>query len=249
MKDWHILVFICIAGLLAGCRKDRMRFSPTADEPGTQARFTQAGDHLYLVNGRQLDVYMVAASGRTELQTVLPIDFVGRADAIYARDNHIFISNRSKTFMFDISSPVTPQYKGEADFLSDCMQMEVIHNAAYVFRRSVNRCGSSSGLWVYDLTNGFVSFPPQAFDTLMPAVNSIAPFNDHAYVAARSNGIHIFDVSAPLEPELKNILQSNDFTDCFIYNDLLFCVLGFNALAAYSLQDPVNPELVSILPD
>lgn len=248
MKSWYILILICITGLTAGCRKDRWRFSPAADEPGTQARFALAGDHLYLVNGKQLDVYTITASGRTELKTVLQIDFVGRTDAIYVRDSYIFISNRGKTFMFDISAPADPQYKGEADFLSNCMQLEIIHNAAYTFRRFDSHCMSPAGLWVYDLTNGWISSPPLAFDTLMPVINSITSFNDHAYMAARGNGMLIFDVSAPLEPVLKHTLQPQDFIDGFIYNDHLFCVLGFNVVAAYSLQDPENPELVAILP-
>lgn len=249
MKSGYILIFICIAGLLAGCYKDRVRFSPKPDEPGVQARFALAGDHLYLINGKQLDIYEIAASGRTELQTVLQIDFTGRADAIYVRDNHIFISNRAKTFMFDISAPASPQYKGEADFLLGCMQLEVICNAAYVFRESDNPCSGSTGLWVYDLTNGFMSFPPLTFDTLIPGIKGIVSFNDHAYMPASGKGMYIFNVLTPLEPVLKNTLQFHGFTDCFIYNNHLFCVLDSYALASYSLQDPENPELVAILPD
>lgn len=237
------IAFLTLFTIFFACKKPSSDYGPKEGEPGSLARLVQANNYLYLIKGKNLDVYQVSSSGSAILQSTTPIDFIGAADTIYNAGNYLFAGNSSRMYMFDISAADSPQLIGEAGFLAGCKQLYMTNNAAYTFR-SINTCYNPTGVWVYDFANGISSIPPLAFQISPLDAAKICQYDHYLYIAARNEGLQVFDISGPLNPTFVNSINGYDFTNCFIYNNQLLSVIE-GGIIVYSLQNPETPEQVA----
>lgn len=239
MKKFITAILVpCLFGF--GCTK-RPPVGPTEGFPGSRARFALTADHLYLINGQNLDVFALSPSGNPVLKKTTPIDFIS-LDTIYALGNRILLGNSAKIFMFDITTPDNPELTGEADFLRSCKKLGIVGNAGYVTTRVATDCYGFNGLQVYDFSAGVNPLSGQVFEITGKYYRNIAQYDRHVYIAGQ--GLDIYDVSNPLSPELKHTIQTHQFSDLHIYNDHLLGIVN-GGILVYDLQNPEDPQLVS----
>src|SRR5690606_35251759 len=68
----------------------------------------------------------------------------------------------------------------------------------------------------------------------------------HAYVAARSAGLHVLDVADPEKPvPVGHIQTPDDAVDVVVRGDFAYVAAWYESMRVIDISDPANPEEVS----
>jgi hypothetical protein len=119
---------------------------------GSMARFTISGDHLYLLDGGELQTVNVSNENDplAKSRTTISWDI----ETIFPYGSNLFIGSRSGMYILDISSPETPTQISNYQHVRSCDPVVVDEKYAYVTLRSGTQCqGFTNQLEVIDISN------------------------------------------------------------------------------------------------
>lgn len=164
-----------------------------------------------------------------DLQAFMPIseiggggtnDVWGWVDPVTGKE-YVILGRKSGTSFIDISDPINPIYLGDlptASFNSTWRDIKVSNNHAFIVSEA-----SGHGMQVFDLTQlGSVTSPPVTFsetahyDGFSKCHNMVInEASDRAYAVGTntsSGGLHILDISDPLNPTLIGDFSNDGYT-------------------------------------
>lgn len=237
----RIIYILSVFLFVAACDKTDNTVAPmgTSDgntgQGGSLARFTIANDHLYVVDNKKLYTYSLANSATPVLTNNQQIST--DIETIYAYQDKLFIGSQEAMYIYSISDASHPVREGQASHVRACDPVVAKDKYAYVTVRSGTSCGGTiSALMVYDIT--YISNP-----SLKKTINLEGPYglgikDNRLYVCNGSNGLNVYDISIPTNPQLVKKIQGDTFYDVIPTNDVLICMVqGGTVLYNYNPAD------------
>lgn len=210
---------------------------------GSMARFTINGNHLYLLDGAEIQT--VDVSSEEDPVAVSRKHLGWDIEAIFPYGSHLFIGSRSGMYVLDISNPTDPVNVSVYSHIRSCDPVVVDDQYAYVTLRSGNECaGFTNQLEVIDIS-----------DLTSPELVKVYPMtNPHGlgiddktlFICDGQDGLKAFN-AADVHAIDKNLLahyKNIDAYDVIPYQDVLM-MIGADGIFQYDYSNPQNIRLLS----
>jgi hypothetical protein len=242
----YIPVFLIL--MLVACQKSDSSVSPTlssgAGTGGSTARFTVAGNMLYIVTNTSLQAYNISQGDNPRIGAKTNIG-VG-VETIFPYQNNLFVGTQTGMYIYDLAIPDQPRRLSVYSHFQSCDPVVAQGNYAYVTLRSGTNCRNTSlnSLDVIDIK-----------DLSKPAVLASYPMkNPHGlgidgtvlFVTEGDYGLRVLDITNPLA-----VKQMQFFEDIKAYDVIpaqkRLIVTGPDGIYQYSYADPTNLKLLSKL--
>lgn len=249
------LSYILIASLLiftASCSKeDSTSFasnSPNASngsgggagQGGSLARFTIAGNYLYVVDDMKLQAYSLENASNPVLKSTQVLG--ENIETIYSYKDKLFIGSQSAMYIYSISDASQPRKLGQASHVRACDPVIANDDVAYVTVRSGSNCGGTfSALIVYDITN--ILQPREIRNINMSSPWGLGMKGNRLYVCNGASGLFIYDISQQYSPSFIKTVKDATYYDVIVYDDLLICMVEGGTLL-YEIQS--NGDIVKM---
>ena len=230
------LLILCI--VVGGCSKaDNASKSPeTAGKGGSLAKFTIAGNFLYVVNDLTLHVYDISDSKSPRHTNDINIGFL--AETIFPFADRLFIGSRDGMFIYSLEDASNPQKLGEARHLRSCDPVVANDSVSYVTLRGGTACGpAEDGLYIYDIK--YVQAPVQKSFLSLSRPLGLGLKDTVLFVCREDFGLTAVNVKDINQPKVMYTLETASFRDVIPYDDLLICYTS-TGLLLYDISDLNN---------
>ncbi|WP_233268640.1 LVIVD repeat-containing protein [Cellulophaga sp. L1A9] len=216
-----------------GIMLDAVTNSASVGQGGSLARFKIVNDYLYAVDSHNINVFDIS-----NLENPKDLDDVYAGfdiETIFNRNQYLFLGSKSGMYIYDISSPSTPQFVSEFQHGTACDPVVVDDKYAYVTLRGGNSCGATeSGLFVIDIQD--IKNP-----TLLKSYEMEEPYG----LGLKDNLIFVCDGKAGLKvydkTDVENLEALNHFENIITFdviplkNSLL--MVGDDVLYQYQYEE------------
>jgi len=153
----------------------------------------------------------------------------------------LYIIGRGRLYVADISQPTQPKIIGRLTGLGNTRQIEIHRGAAYVTARE-------DGLFIIDVTNRDAFTLMCHYDSIELATG-IALSGDVAFIACRTAGVELVDISNPRQPVHLSTVRTGEAQSVAARNGLLYAgVWGTRQLVICDVRDPYRPTVISRTP-
>ncbi|WP_128543972.1 LVIVD repeat-containing protein [Larkinella soli] len=250
MKNLLILTMIGLA-VLAGCSETGTRDSSGMPNPdggsgqgGSMARFTVAGNYLYVVNTHSLNVYDVTQNADPKSLGKVTLGF--GVETIFPYKNHLFIGTQTGMHIMNLANPAQPQQTSFYRHIYSCDPVVAQGDYAYVTLRSGTACNTGPNrLEVVDIKN--LANPVRVSTIPMTNPHGLGIDGNLLFVSEGDHGLKVFDATDPL-----NLRLLKNFTDLRSYDVIpgnhLLIVTGRDGIFQYRYDDSQELTLLSKLP-
>ncbi|MES2775493.1 MAG: hypothetical protein V4722_15060 [Bacteroidota bacterium] len=239
--------YILITGFLfivAACSKDSVSNSNSIGGQngvgGSLARFTLAGNYLYVVGDAVLKTFDVSNPAAPVLKNSITIG--SNIETIYPYKNNLFIGSQTGMFIYSIANPEAPKLSGSALHVRSCDPVVANDTAAFVTLRRGTNCGTpTDGLYLYRITN--LLAPALVKTVPLPTPYGLGLKDSTLFVCQGSNGLAVVKVNSVTNPTVLRTITGNDFRDVIPYNDLLICYVT-DGIALYDISNISNIQFI-----
>ena len=118
----NIILFFSLILLVTGCDKSTLESNSNSGSQngvgGSLARFTLAGNYLYVVEEATLKTFDVSAPANPVLKNTVVIG--NNIETIYPYKNNLFIGSQTGMFIYSIADPAAPKLSGSATHVRSC---------------------------------------------------------------------------------------------------------------------------------
>ncbi len=243
----NIFVRLCLSILsffliLLGCSKDAQQAAATTTGTGgSLAKFTIAGNYLYVVDNNYLFTFDITnTNSPVKKSTVLLGNSI---ETIFPYKNRLFIGSSTGMFIYSIDTPSLPSKLGLALHVRSCDPVVANDTVSFSTLKGSTRCGpATSGLYIYDIKS-----------VTNPDLKKLIPINSPQglglkdsilYVCNNTNGINIYNVTTPFNPTQRNIFNDgSNYIDVIPFGNILICYVN-DGIRLLDITNPVNPVLV-----
>jgi hypothetical protein len=212
---------------------------------GSLARFTVSGDHLYMLDGSDLQVADISSESNpvAKNRSFLAWDI----ETIFPYKQNLFIGSASGMHIMDISSPEAPVKVSTYEHVRSCDPVVVDDKYAYVTLRSGTTCqGFTNQLEVINVEN---LKAPQLLKTYqMTNPHGLGIDNTTLFICDGNDGLKAFNAS-DVNAIDKNLLahyKNINAKDVIPYNNTLI-MIGEDGLFQYDYSNPKDIKLLSTL--
>jgi hypothetical protein len=229
---------------VTACTKDALTSNTNSGTQngvgGSLARFTLAGNYLYIVGDATLKTFDVTNPATPVLKNSIVIG--NNIETIYPYKNNLFIGSQTGMFIYSITNPEAPKLAGTALHVRSCDPVVANDTAAFVTLRRGTNCGNpTDGLYLYRITN---LLSPQLVKTFSLATPYGLGLKDSTlFVCQGGSGLAVVNVNNIANPILLKTINGNDFRDVIPMNDLLICYVT-DGLALYDISNLSNIQLI-----
>lgn len=210
---------------------------------GSLARFTIAGNYLYLVDVSSLKTFDITDPEKPVEQPAIYLN--GFVETIFPYKDKLFIGSRNGMFIYSISNPAKPALLGSASHVRSCDPVVANDTIAFVTLLGGRTCGpAQDGLYIHyikDLTK-----PVLIKNEPIPTPNGLGLSDSILYVCQKANGMSIYNVSKPATPVFRKKINTYTFEDVIPYNNLLICYIS-NGLVLYDISNKENPVELNVI--
>lgn len=227
--------------LFYACTKDGMNAGDAATgKGGSLARFTIAGQYLYVVDNHYLYAYSLANPKQPTKVSESQINF--DIETIYPYKDNLFIGTRTGMYIYSLQKPGTPTLVGEARHARSCDPVVANDSVAFVTLKSGTNCGpATSGLYVHDIKD--LSKPVLKKMIELPEPVGLGLQDSVLYISCGNQGLKVFNVNKPYEPQLLETIKDADYIDVIPYNGTLICYVS-DGIVLYDISKPDAPAMV-----
>jgi len=210
---------------------------------GSMARFTVTGDHLYLLDGD--DIQAVNVSTETNPVVKTRTEIAWDIETIFPYKANLFIGSSSGMHILDISSPESPVRISTYEHIRSCDPVVVNDDYAYVTLRSGNACqGFSNQLEVIDISN---LTSPQLLQTYpMTNPHGLGIDNTTLFICDGDDGLKVFDASdiSKISQNLLAHYKDINAYDVIPFNDILM-MIGSDGIFQFDYSNPNDMKMLS----
>jgi hypothetical protein len=212
---------------------------------GSLARFTINGDHLYMLDGGDLQVADITVERTPVVKNRSHIAW--DIETIFPYKENLFIGSSSGMHIMDVSSPESPVKLSTYQHVRSCDPVVVDDKYAYVTLRSGTTCqGFSNQLEVIDVSN--LSSPQLLKTYPMTNPHGLGVDDETLFVCDGNDGLKAFDAS-DINTIDKNLLahyKDINATDVIPYNNNLI-MIGEDGIFQYDYSNPKEIKLLSTI--
>lgn len=178
--------------------------APTG-QGGSLARFKIVNDYLYAVDSHNINVFNIE-----DLENPKDLEDVYAGfdiETIFNRGDQLFLGSMRGMYIYDISSPATPNLISEFEHGTACDPVVVDGDYAYVTLRGGNMCGATeSGLFIVDISE--ITNPELVKTYPMDGPYGLGVKNEKLFVCDGASGLKVYDKS-----NVQDLVQLNHFKD------------------------------------
>lgn len=215
---------------------------------GSMARFTIAGDHLYVVNEYDLRVFDLAQPTEPALANTVNIGW--GIETIFPYGNQLFIGSRTGMFIYDRTDPLAPTQLAVFEHANACDPVFVSGNLAYVTLRDGTDCQNFiNQLEVVDISE--LTNPRLLATYPMHRPHGLSVVDGTLFICEDDQGLKVFDASEwdkIGERMLAHLNTFNAYDIIALPAQKLALVVGRDGLYQFDFSDPANLEPLSVIP-
>lgn len=210
---------------------------------GSLARFTIIDNHLYLLDGSDLQTVNVTNETNPEAKTRTSLSW--DIETIFPYKNNLFVGSSSGMYILDVSSPESPATISNYQHMRSCDPVVADDNYAYVTLRSGTACqGFSNQLEVIDIRD---LHDPKLLKTY-PMTNPHGLGIDHniLFICDGDDGLKTFDATDINKIDQNLLAHYKDLNalDVIPFNNILMMV-GEDGIFQFDYSDPTNMKMLS----
>lgn len=225
-------------------------FAPTPSSNsgigGSMARFTISGDHLYALDGSNLDIVNVSVETKPEPRKEFPLAW--DTETLFPYTDKLFVGSRSGMYILDLAIPEEPSLISQYQHVRSCDPVVVEGDFAFVTLRSGSTCeGFTNQLEVIDLTN--LKSPQQVAVYPMTNPHGLGIDQGTLFICDGLDGLKAYDatnVKAISQNQLAHY-KNIQALDVIPFQQVAM-VIGKNGLYQYDYSDLKNIKLLSQMP-
>lgn len=210
---------------------------------GSLARFTITNDHLYLLDGGDLQTVNVSTETDpvAKTRTYLSWDI----ETIFPYKTNLFIGSSSGMYILDITSPESPARISTYQHVRSCDPVVVDDNYAYVTLRSGTACqGLTNQLEVIDIKN--LQSPRLLKTYPMTNPRGLGLDENILFICDGEDGLKTFDATDINAIDKNLIAHYRDINavDVIPFNNVLM-MIGEDGIFQFDYSNPGNMKLLS----
>lgn len=210
---------------------------------GSMARFTIAADHLYLLDGN--DVQTVNVTDEINPVAKTRTEIAWDIETIFPYKSNLFIGSASGMHILDITSPESPVRLSTYQHIRSCDPVVVDEQYAYVTLRSGTTCqGFTNQLEVIDITD---LKSPQLLKTYpMTNPHGLGIDNKTLFICDGDDGLKAFDASDVLKIDQAQIAHYKEINafDVIPFNNILM-MIGQDGIFQFDYSNPKDIRMLS----
>lgn len=226
---------VCL--VFAACTKEGAASADSSSgKGGSLARFTIAGNYLYLADVSTLRVFDISNPSAPVEKPQVPVGF--GVETIFPYKDNLFIGASAGMHIYSIADPAAPTKLGSVLHLRSCDPVVANDTISYVTLQGNARCGpAESGLYIYDIKN--ITNP-----NLIKLMSLSSPFglgivDSVVFVCRGNDGLTAVNVKKPSEPKIMYTKTDASYIDVIPYDNLLICYVNTGILI-YNISDLIN---------
>jgi len=200
---------------------------------GSLARFKIVNDILYAVDSHNINIFNI---NNLESPEELGDIYAGfDIETIFNRNDYLFLGSMRGMYIYDITSPTTPQFVSEFQHGTACDPVVVDDQYAYITLRAGNSCGAiDSSLQIVDIT-----------DLYHPELKKSYPMDNPYGLGVKDNLLFICDGASGFKVYNKTDIENLELLDHFkdintfdvIPLEERLLMIGDNELFQYKYSD------------
>lgn len=236
-----IFLLLLFSAFIYACAGDASSVGPATGTGGSTARFTIANGYLYIVDNRSLKTYNIQNTAnpifikKTSLNTVV--------ETIFPLNNHLLIGTQNGMYIYNISTPESPQFVSVYSHVVSCDPVVAEGNYAYVTLRSGTNC--NRGINVLDVIDIKDLKTPKLINSYaMQSPHGLGVGGNLLFVTEGNNGMKVFDKTNPTALKQINYFQGFSAVDV-IPQDNVLIITGKDGVYQYSYNDQKELKLLS----
>ena len=235
-----LLLLTCLA-----CQKDSGTPTPSTGTGGSLARFTIAGEYLYIVNANGLTAYDLANPDNPQKTQDTPLNF--GVETIFPYRNNLFIGTQTGMYIFGLANPAQPKQLSFFRHVQRCDPVVAQGNYAYVTLRGGSTCrfGGPSTLDIIDIAD--LSQPRVLRSYPMQSPHGLGVDGTLLFVTEGDAGLKVLDISNPLEAKMVQFFTDVRAFDVIPLNNTLL-VTAKNGLFQYRYRQAVTAPNGTVTP-
>lgn len=248
MKTLYHLIALFILSALISCTKETAGINGAASPGagGSTARFTIAGNYLYVVDHLSLKAFDISTNNSPVYKSKTDIGI--NIETIFPYQDKLFIGSSSTMYIFSITDPARPALLGKAEYTirMACDPVVARDSVAYATLRANTNCGGGqSALVVYNIKD--LSSPQ-----LMRTISLMGPYglgikSNALYVCEGTRGLVIYNTTNAYDPLfVSNINVTNtSFYDVIPYGNVLIAQVNDGFILYDIGTNPLQPTFLS----
>ena len=247
MKTLYHFVAIFLLSALISCTKEtEANGASSAGAGGSTARFTIAGNYLYVVDNLSLKAFDISSNTTPVYKSNTEIGI--NIETIFPYQDKLFIGSSSTMYVYSLSDPSRPTQLGKAEYTIRiaCDPVVARDSVAYATLRATGRCGGSqSALVVYNIKN---TSSPQLMNTVfVTEPYGLGIKNNSLYLCEGLNGIQVFNITKAYDPiQVSDIRVNNTtFYDVIPYGNILIAQVNDGFILYDIGTNPMQPAFLS----
>ncbi len=241
----NILIILIVALLLNSCSKESANASGAATGAGgSTARFTIAGNYLYVVNNTSLkafDISNTAVAPVLKSTTNVGINI----ETIFPYQDKLFIGSSNSMHIFSLTNPEKPTRLAQADYIirMSCDPVVAKDSTAYATLNSSGPCGGGgSQLVVYNIKD--ITRPILQTTRPLTGPHGLGISDSALYVCDGLAGLKVYNTRNTYSPQLLRTINGETFYDVIPYGNILICQVA-TGIALYDISVRHQPVYIS----
>jgi len=244
MKKSILIILVAVVLINNGCAKESASGAPAAGAGGSTARFTIAGNYLYVVDNAKLKAFDI--SNTTAAPVLKSTTNVGiNIETIFPYQDKLFIGSSNAMHIFSLTNPEKPTKLAQADYIirMSCDPVVAKDSTAYATLNSSGPCGGGgSQLVVYDIKD--ITKPVLKTTRQLTAPHGLGISDSALYVCDGASGLLVYNTRNTYAPQLLRTINGETFFDVIPYGNILICQVS-SGIALYDISTRHLPVFIS----
>ncbi|MBX2916258.1 MAG: hypothetical protein KF856_13390 [Cyclobacteriaceae bacterium] len=212
---------------------------------GSMARFTIVGNHLYGLDGANIDV--VNLTQQAAPKAVKEFTLAWDIETLFPHNDKLFVGSQSGMYILDVAAPESPVQLSRYSHIQSCDPVVVEGDYAYVTLRSGTACqGFTNQLEVINISN--LQTPVLEKTYAMTNPHGLGIDNGVLFICDGSDGLKIYDatnIHAINQNQLAHYANIKAF-DIIPYQNIAM-MIGEDGLYQYNYANLQDIKLISTL--
>ncbi len=241
----YILYILSVYLSIASCTKDSSGLASQVNGAGgSTARFTIAGNYLYVVSNTSLKAFDI--SNPSQAPILKSTTNVGvNIETIFPYEDKLFIGSSFSMHIFSLTNPEKPTRLAQADYMirMSCDPVVAKDSTAYATLNGLGPCGGGgSQLVIYDIKN--IAKPVLKGSLPLTGPHGLGISDSALYVCDGNFGLNVYNIRNTYSPQLVQTISGNTYFDVIPYGNILICQVS-DGVALYDITSRLQPVFLS----
>jgi len=247
----RISAIVCIAILIAACNKesgsDIASPSPGGGEGpgkgGSMAKFSISGDHLFLINEKDLVIFDIQNEASPTEVGKLEVDF--GIETVFTLKGRLFIGANNGVYIYDVSNPSNILFLSHYEHITSCDPVVANDTLAFSTLNAMSSCRWQTGANQLDVIDISIIVDPRLIKSYpLQDPKGLALDGIYLFVCNGGGGLEIYDAHNPYDLYRISGVTGINAYDVILNNNILI-LIGQDGLFQYNYENIYQLELLS----